>query len=448
MTLKVEWKTDKQLPQLMRIKGNYKHPSVTGFSLEVYASGKTVWRYKFRDAYSKYQEGKIGEDAGLITADGKLSLEDALTEYRALWTHHKTKKEDIPPEPKGITLEEAFAEWMLKSAKKGGAKKATRTMKDYQVQYERYLAPIAADWPIKTTPPAQWETLFEGIKERSISQARCCFWIVHGIFARAVVMQVLPRNPFSNDIFRGKFSGDDSKAVRETHVPAMDLAAFMRGLDSLATGTSKDAIMCILLTSWRLAGVLQLRWDRIDWEKGIYTVLPDQEGWKGYKGEMALNIYVMGYLEERRKKGEDLSDYVFASHHGKNPYMSDLRTAMKKATTAAGLAYNVTPHDLRRTFATIADIVLHGNGRLIGRLMAHRLPDVEETQKQQQQIGSKQTSKYIQRHLAGERESSRQVAEAILEIGGVLPLDESTVQVFKARGMDIRQPLELVAVEE
>jgi hypothetical protein len=104
-------------------------------------------------------------------------------------------------------------------------------------------------------------------------------------------------------------------------------------------------------------------------------------------------------------------------------------------TASFGVGWYVPAHDLRRTFATIADVVLDGNGRLIGLLLGHSQSGAQEGSA----LVNPVTGKYLVRNMQGERESSRQVAEAILQIAGMLPMDDELAAKFKKRGVDIEQ---------
>jgi len=60
-----------------------------------------------------------------------------------------------------------------------------------------------------------------------------------------------------------------------------------------------------------------------------------------------------------------LTDYAFPAHHGSKPYVNDVRGAL--APMELLLGYPVMPHDLRRSFITVAKVSLDGDMRQVDR---------------------------------------------------------------------------------
>lgn len=419
------------------VTGKFKHPKVQGLFIRVSPKGKAVWAFKFRDCFKAEQAETLGE-VGEVTEGVFLSLDDAVSQYKQLYTHHMGKAT-----PGRLTLEKGFEDYLRDHTKKGGGALSSRTIGDYEGVYRRFLKEEAADLYLERTTLLEWRDILDRAKAKSAQQARRAFWLLHGIYSHQMELKVLKENPLAGRTLRDRFSGDDTKVIRDTHVAAIDLKSFVEGVMQLSI-QSRDAILCLLLTGWRLSAVLRLRWDQIDWEEGTYRVLPGELGWKGYVGKMALNSYVLSILVDRYAHRQSTTiQYVFPARHGDKDYMQDLRGSLVKAST--GLNYVVMAHDLRRTFATLADVVLTGNGRLIGLLLGHKQPASEQPDETR---GTTTTNKYIQRNYLGERVSGSKVAEAILVVAEQLPMDDETVKPFIDRGMDIKKPLPLVEMED
>lgn len=453
MATKILAWTDSKALALAQQPGTHKHPTVPGFLMQVSPKLHAVYRWRFVNAKGLEDVGKFGI-VGPVTKGAHICLEDALTLFEK-----KRKADNVRRRVGALTLDAAYEEWS-KEAKRGGAQKSAETLEYYDKAYKRYIQPEAGEWELADATSEDWDALLTKAKEKSKSQTRGMFWMLHGIYHFYMTeKETLDRNPLAKRRLKDKFNGDDTKRVVKTHIPAIDLEAFVTGVLALAKRVkqSKRAIMMLLLTGWRRSAIFRMKWNAIDWERGIYTVvrkekgdvtdLQNSAGWKWFRGEMALNDYVLAYLQERRAEdGEAESEYVFPSRHGTRPHMCDVRGSIDKA--CLGMGFRISPHDLRRTFATIAEIVLDGNMRLVGLLLAHsQAEDAVQAPDSGSGKVSATTNKYIVRNLQAERVSGTLVAEAILQIAGCLPLDEELAAKFKARGVDIRK-ISLMALED
>ncbi len=418
---------------LAKRAGTHKHPTMPGFFMRVSPKLKAVWGYRFRDAMGNTQNGSLGQVAESGVRGG-LSLDEAKEAFNK--KHRTLKTASVGRE---MTLSDAYSDWMTGDRKSGG-KRSDSTVKNYNRVFNRRLKPGYGDAVLAKSTAALWNRILEGIKKDSPGEARIAFWILRGVYRRFVDLGVLDKNVVDNATMKLAFSKTGGTSSRQTYIQAINLKTFLRGLDKVVNrGHGKNAIMCLLLTGWRLSCVLRLRWEQIDFETCIYDVRAYDVGWKGFIGPMAMNDYMLAYLLERKTLGgEAESEYVFPSYRGNTPYMQNVYGRMKKASKDLG--WRVKPHDLRRTFTTTADVVLHGNQRLIGLLIAHSQPNAGG-----EYAGAAITGKYMIRNLPAEKESSRQVAEAILQICGMLPMDSELEALFKERGVDIEQ-LELIAL--
>jgi integrase len=429
---------------LADVPGKHRHPTLRGFFMQVSPKKKAVYGYRIRDHKGKFQGDTFGEVA---ERSGRgLTLDKAVQLFEAKRAFYKA-----PDRPEQVTLAVGFQAWMQRE-RKGGGKRSDRTNVNYNEVYDRRLKELGGHLVLSETDGDRWEEVLKvakfGAAEKKVgekvvpakkgspSEARVAYWIVSAIYRRYVELRVLPYNPLAVETLRTAFAGKDSKNIRTGHIDAIRLKAFMDGLNNAANrGHGKRAVRCILLSGWRLNCILQMKWAQIDFKTGIYTVLPYEEGWKGYVGEIAINEYVLGFIRERKEQGGTAeSNYVFPSSYGsKHEYMVNPSGTLK--TASFGVGWYVPAHDLRRTFATIADVVLDGNGRLIGLLLGHSQSGAQEGSA----LVNPVTGKYLVRNMQGERESSRQVAEAILQIAGMLPMDDELAAKFKKRGVDIEQ---------
>jgi integrase len=432
---KLEWATSK-VAALARQPGQHPHPTRTGLFMRVSETKKkAVYGYRFRDVFGDMQNDTLGEVAEGGVLDG-ITFESAEKQFDKLWKYHKNKGTKG-----GLTLAIAFQFWQEKSTKRGGGVKSPVTTEYYQELYSRYFEPKYADLVLDKTTPEVWMTVLDAARARSPNQARGAYWMLHSIYALYVELETLEKNPLAKKTLRNKFSGGDlTGVVRTTQVKAINLTAFWNGLQSLGSRSkqSKRVIAMLLLTGWRLSAICGLRWKQFDFKAGTYNVLLHDKGWKGYVGLMALNEYALNYVKERRAEGgEAESEYVFPSHHGDKGHMSDVRGAMENISQKVG--YKVNPHDLRRTYATVGDVFTGANTRLVGILQGQKQP--------KQKDSSATSADYIVRDLKAEGVTARALAECILQLADVLPLDDEIEAAFKKRGVDIRE-IELKPMED
>ena len=108
----------------------------------------------------------------------------------------------------------------------------------------------------------------------------------------------------------------------------------------------RDYFKLLLLTGLRRNEGLLLAWANVDLQGKTFTVL-DTKNRRDHT--LPLSDYLADLLE--RRKARAVSDYVFATGEGK-PVM-DTRWNQRAIVRLSGVAF--TPHDCRRTFATIAE---------------------------------------------------------------------------------------------
>jgi integrase len=417
---------------LARTPGTHSHPTVSGFSMMVSPKLHAVYRFGLRDAGGTLRRGAIAEVAE--SKGNGLSLDAAIAEFEKLRANFKTVDSGIKSKKDTLDLATAFLEWINESKKRGGGERALTTKDSYIECYSRYLEPTASTWILSEVNAEAWQTPLHAAKAKSISGARVAYWLLHAIYAYYQELDVLPSNPLAKSILRGKFAGEDTKKVRKTQVAAIALKVFLHSVLKLRNLQSRNAILVLIFTGWRLNAVMRMKWEDIDFEKGEYTVHKFAVGWKGFEGQMALNFFALTYLQEQKKlrPGET---YVFPGRHGKTEHQIEVRGSLNSA--CVGLGFHVTAHDLRRTFATIGEVVLDGNMRLLGLLIGHKQLDP----------GHAVTSGYVVRNVQAERLSSRVVAEAIVEISDMLPLSDETLKKFSDRGIDLSK-LTLIELED
>lgn len=160
---------------------------------------------------------------------------------------------------------------------------------------------------------------------------------------------------------------------RQTVIPVHKLGAFMALVDQIrAKSKCKGirrhyaALKLCLLTGLRHTECLTLKWQDVDLETGFFRIRSEIAK-NGNEHFVPLSSLAWELLRELNEEKEERAIFVFPSVNGKKPLRRnhDVSIQVRKA-----LGIQFTPHDLRRTFCTIADYL--GISYLsIKRLMNH-----------------------------------------------------------------------------
>lgn len=183
-------------------------------------------------------------------------------------------------------------------------------------------------------------------KEGHIAFSRNVFALIHSMFAWAVGQRVygLTKNPFEG-LSIDKICGEI--APRQRVLSDAELLAVWQAADALG-GIFGSFVQLLLLTGQRLREVSDLRWDEVDFDKGLLTI----DG-KRMKGGSA-HVVPLGEdaLEILRGIPRGDSPFVFSSNGGKKPIsgFSKLKIRLDDAMPSKITGWRF--HDLRRSFRT------------------------------------------------------------------------------------------------
>lgn len=132
---------------------------------------------------------------------------------------------------------------------------------------------------------------------------------------------------------------------RETVINPHQLKPWFEAVRSLSNEVARDYFLTIILTGLRRTEAMDLTWSDVDLARQTLTVR-DTKNHRDHT--LPLSEYLLNLLKARKTSAT--GEYVFQTSKGR---MQNLRYAQESVIKNSGV--NFTIHDLRRTFATIAN---------------------------------------------------------------------------------------------
>jgi integrase len=191
---------------------------------------------------------------------------------------------------------------------------------------------------------------------------------------------------------------------RTRHVPSEDLGRFYAAALRLPSPIGRDMVLLGLFTGMRAGEVRGLRWDEVDLPNRVIRVAAGRMK-AGKRFDLPLSDIVRDLLVARRALGRD-GPFVFPGNSAAG-HSSSFGNALRQIGAATGI--KVSPHDLRRTFITVAE------GCEISPLSLKLLVS--------HSTGSDVTAGYVQMSTAQLREPAQRVADRLKELCGIEPVE-------------------------
>jgi integrase len=196
---------------------------------------------------------------------------------------------------------------------------------------------------------------------------------------------------------------------RQTVIKPHQLGPWMQAVLSLDNTCARDYFLLVLLTGLRRTEAMNLRWQDVDLGGKTLTVL-DTKNHQDHT--LPLSDYLLERLRARQR--EAVGEYVFEGPRGR---LSSLRYALASVIERSGVTF--TTHDLRRTFATVADS-LDIPGYAVKALLNHK-------------NGADVTAGYIVVNVERLRKPMQCITNYMLAAGGVRE-SAAVVELGVARG--------------
>lgn len=274
---------------------------------------------------------------------------------------------------KSVTLQQVFDAYL----------KARNSLKPRTVyDYSRFMKTYFEEWqnkPLADITKDLIERKHRQIGERSEAQANLAMRFMRAIFNFAIGQyEDSEGNPIISDNPIKRLSQTRSwyrVDRRQTVIKAHELPAWFKAVNALPETSNginrhavKDYLLLLIFTGLRREEALGLRWEYVDLKAKTLTV-PDPKNRQPHT--LPLSDFLFDLLKARYEQNQGQSLFVFPGSGAKG-YMDDPGKQMKKVIEASGVSF--TPHDLRRTFITIAeslDISAYALKRLANHKMAN-----------------------------------------------------------------------------
>jgi integrase len=347
-----------------------------------------------------------------------LSLEEAWEAARPKLADLQANVDPKAPKRKAATVREALDQYLK------NPRLAPKSRADYRGRVERHLAPWL-DLPIASINPNMVEARFHAIADE-VEARRAAGGSRGGVnvSGRASANGAL-------SIFRSLFR-DQQK--RDPEMPARDptvllsrqwhdlprrkrlvredeMPAFWAGVQGLESRDLRDLLTFTLFTGLREMEASALRWSEVDLRERIIRIPASRM--KARKDfELPMSRQLADLLIARRALGREGS-FVWPGL-GKTGHTQGMTFALRKVAEATGIV--TSPHDLRRTYVTIASQC--------------PIPPVSLKLLVAHSAGTDVTSGYVVLTTEQLRAAAQTVADRIAERCSIAPVEGVNVKVI------------------
>jgi integrase len=365
-TIKISKKVVDGLPDISAGQVIYWDSDLPGFGIRVTKASKNYVAQKRVDG--KTVRVTIGRHGHLTPEIARREAQHILGGM-ALGANPVDQKKEA--RAKAVTLQEAFNDFLesRKSLK-------PRTVKDYRYHIDKYFG----DWlskPINSVTKDMIEKRHRLVGEQhgpaqgnlSMRYLRSIFSFAAGRYENSNGESLIIENPVRRlSQTRGWFKVERKRSFIKTH----ELGAFLDALDKLrleiaegykTTDTVPDYLELILFTGLRRNEAARLKWADVDLIAKTLVILDPKNH---HPLTLPLSDHVHALLTRRFGK-RGASEYVFPGESAEG-YLVEPKRQMKKVSAMSGIEFSI--HDLRRTFATVADS-LELSAYALKRLLNH-----------------------------------------------------------------------------
>jgi integrase len=264
-----------------------------------------------------------------------------------------------PPAPAApLTLQQALDRYL--AAKASNLK--TRTIDGYKTSLRLYLADWA-DLPLGSITGDMVDDRYKELgKEKGHATANATMRTLSAVYGWAAKRH--DDVPDKNPVGRLEDQWFDVPR-REGLVTADDLPRFWATLDGLENKVASDLLKLLLLTGLRRRNATGLQWGDIDFTAKTIRI-PARKMKAGRPFNLPMSRPVRDLLVARRALGNATWVFPASSRSG---HIESPRTFLLKVAATTGIS--VTSHDLRRSFASVAETTPGVSFMQLRALIAH-----------------------------------------------------------------------------
>ncbi|MDD5033289.1 MAG: tyrosine-type recombinase/integrase [Methylococcaceae bacterium] len=370
----------------------YHFDGIAGLELRVSSTGVKTFSIVMRPAGKKPERVTLGRYPGLSPEQVKRRALEAISKLAGGQSVVAEKK---LTKIKAKTLAEVFIDYQ--TARKDLKKTTVADM-------ERALKETFADWlskPLdKITPTMVQERHAKHGKDHSEARANLAMRYLRALFNYAQaeyqddegkpLVDVNPVRKLSQT--KAWYRVDRRQTVIKPH----ELGAWVNAVLALPGAEMRDYFMTVLLTGLRRQEALKLTWGNVDMDGKTFTIV-DPKNHRDHT--LPLSDFLLELFT--RRKAVTVSEFVFADHLGRR--VSNFRCAQAAIEKASGVSFCI--HDLRRTFATVAES-LDIPAYALKRLLNHA-------------NGADVTAGYIVANVERLRDPMQKITDYVLKSAGI-----------------------------
>ncbi|BCS55609.1 site-specific integrase [Geobacter sp. SVR] len=348
----------------------YSDTEVVGLKLAVGKSGRKYFyhRYRFRGVKRMM---KLGEYPSLSVADARQMVH----ENKRQLAHDQNPADERKRVRSVPTLGEFAKEHYLPYAQQH-----KRSWQDDESKLRREIGAAMGKIPLPEITTRDVMQLHAAInKKLSASTANRYLALLSRLFSLAIQWGYLERNPVKGV---KKYKEADP---RHRYLTGEELTRFLEALDVEAGKTTANALKLLLLTGVRKMELFSLPWSEVDLDQGSIRLLYTKNG---RSRMVSLNSVAHELLKKIHAEAVPGCPWVFPARVG-NGHLVDVRKPLARAMARAELN-DLRPHDLRRSFASLAvnagvdiyqvkDLLGHSSVAVTQRAYAHLQQDTLRT---------------------------------------------------------------------
>jgi integrase len=342
-----------KLPIPEKDRKDYYDTEVSKLICRVSSTGNKSFCVLKRMANGKLQRVTLGKFPDVSVSEARKMAQSALTGLAQGINPTEKKRAD---KIKKMTLSELMAKYIEQK----GLKLSSATANDYQKKLNEGF-PDWLDKPVNTITREMVAARHKNLPGKSVTKDNK-MRILRLLMRYALALKIIEESP--TDILKKSELALWSKPTRKSRIiPADSLKDWYEAVLQLTNPKAKTYLLLLLYTGLRANEALHLEWKNVDFKNDNLTVM-DTKNHSNFTTyiPMQLKPYLRNLFEVT---GGNI--FVFPGDNA-DGVMAIPRWPLEQVTLKTGVEFS--SHDLRRTFATIAEASLLPE-TIIKRLLNH-----------------------------------------------------------------------------